>query len=231
VAAFRTILIHPKQQVWTCLSWDGLIYVDPDCSFGGRSSSGNFGIVADALAALYIANGMNDLLKWADDFNFWRYPVDPSRSNCVSYSYDESLIWKLAEELGLPWSPKKHQPFSAVFSYLGFEWDLEKKTVTIGKAKCTKYLLRLQPWVPGSRFTKTEVQQLIRTLNHCSVVLIGGQSHLPTLYQFISTFSSAKNAFVTHSVTHGVIADVSWWRSELTKPWCGAHICRVPPAL
>jgi hypothetical protein len=41
-AAFHTILICPEQQVWTCLSWDGLIYVDPDCSFGGRSSSGNF---------------------------------------------------------------------------------------------------------------------------------------------------------------------------------------------
>jgi hypothetical protein len=118
-----------------------------------------------------------------------------------------------------------------MFSYLGFEWDLEKKTVTIGKEKCMKYLLRLQPWVPGSRFTKTEAQQLIGTLNHCSVVLVGRQSHLPTLYQFVSTFNNAKNVFVTHSVTRSVITDVSWWRSELTKPWCGAHICQVPPTL
>jgi hypothetical protein len=174
---------------------------------------------------------MNDLLKWADDFNFWRYPIVLSHSDCFSYSYDELLIWKLAEELGLPWSPKKHQPFNTVFCYLGFEWDLGKKTVTISKAKCKKYLLRLKPWVPGSQFMKTEVQQLIGTLNHCSVVIVGGQTHLPTLYQFVSTFSNAKNPFITHSVTRGMIANVSWWQSELTKPWCGAHIHQIPAAL
>jgi hypothetical protein len=63
-AAFRIIPICPDQQVWTCLSWDGMVYVDPDCSFGGRSLSGNFGITGDATLAIYISKGVDNVIKW-----------------------------------------------------------------------------------------------------------------------------------------------------------------------
>jgi hypothetical protein len=90
--AFCTIPILPAQQVWTCISWEGAIYMDPNCSFGERSSSGNFGMVADAAAALYIKSGVNDLCKWVDDFNFWHYPIGSSPSDDFEYSYDHLCI-------------------------------------------------------------------------------------------------------------------------------------------
>jgi hypothetical protein len=62
-AAFHIVPIRPDHQVWTCISWDTGIYVDPACSFGGRSSSGNFGMIGDAAAALYIERGIDDICK------------------------------------------------------------------------------------------------------------------------------------------------------------------------
>jgi hypothetical protein len=230
-AAFRIIPIRPDQQVWTCLSWNNMVYVDPDCSFGGRSSSGNFGITADAASAIYVSKGVDDVIKWADDFTFWRYPISISPSGLYNYSYDESLIWRVGEDLGWPWSPKKHFPFSTKFTYLGFEWDLDKKTVTIGKAKCAKYIDRLKPWKQNARFTKLEVQKLIGTLNHCSVVLVEGRSRLPSLYHFVGTFRDTENAFVTHTATRRTITDTAWWRAQLAKPWCGTHIVKIPEPL
>jgi hypothetical protein len=227
-AAFHTIPILPDQQVWTCISWDGLVYVDPNCSFGGRSSSGNFGMVADAATTLYIEAGVDDLCKWADDFNFWCYPIRSSPSGSFEYSYDESLIWNMAEELGWPWSPKKHFPFSTSFTYLGFEWDLERRTVTIGDAKCAKYLARLAPWKHGVCFTKLAIQKVIRMLNHCSVVLVEGRLHMPSLYHLASTFKPAESSFVTHAITHRALKDISWWRSQLSSQWCGVHIRSIP---
>jgi hypothetical protein len=92
------------------------------------------------LTALYKVKGVDDVLKWADDYNFWHYPLPSFTLDAPAYSYDESLIWALADQLGLPWSLKKHFPFSTSFAYLGFDWDLASRTVTIGKFKCVKYL-------------------------------------------------------------------------------------------
>jgi hypothetical protein len=227
-AAFRTIPIRPDQQVWTCLAWNGAIYIDPDHSFGGRSSSGNFGITGDAVSAIYLAKCIDDLLKWVNDFLFCRYPLPSSPTNMPIYSYDESLVWSIAEDLGWPWSPSKHFPFSTSFKYLGFQWDLVARTVTIGSDKCAKYLTRLAPWVQGARFTKVEVQKLIGTLNHCSVVLIEGRSHLPSLYQLVGTFKANANVFITHSINPRILEDVQWWRSQLSLPWCGTYIRKIP---
>jgi hypothetical protein len=161
-----------------------------------------------------IVPGCLEHLQWADDFMFWCYLISILPSGLYAYSYDENLIRRIGEDLGWPWSLKKHFPFT----YLGFEWDLDNKTVTIGKAKCTKYIDRLKPWRQNACFMNLKVQKLIGTLNHCSVVLVEGRSHLPSLYHFVGTFKDTENAFVMHTATCCAINDTAWWHVQLSKP-------------
>jgi hypothetical protein len=116
-------------------------------------------------------------------------------------------------------------------TYLGFSWDLDNKTVSIGPRKCSKYLARLATWLPGSSFTKLEVQKVIGTLNHCSVILVEGRSRLPTLYQMVSSFKSDSSPFVKHRPTSRALIDIEWWCNELSRPWCGTHIRKIPEPL
>jgi hypothetical protein len=103
--------------------------------------------------------------------------------------------------------------------------------VTIGKAKCTKYLSCLAPWKENSCFTKLDVQKVIGTLNHCSVILVEGRSRLPSLYQFVGMFKPLENPFVMHKISRQALNDIIWWHNQLSKPWCSVHICKIPEPL
>ena len=78
------------------------IYIDHCACFGCSSSSSLFGRPGDAIITIYTHRGVDDVLPWADDFVFFRFPLPSSSS---SFSFDESLIFNVAEELGWPWSP------------------------------------------------------------------------------------------------------------------------------
>ena len=45
-------------------------------SFGGTTAGGLFGLFGDALADLLRAEGIGPILKWVDDFIFFRIPRD-----------------------------------------------------------------------------------------------------------------------------------------------------------
>ncbi|KAJ3832001.1 hypothetical protein F5878DRAFT_548802, partial [Lentinula raphanica] len=53
---------------------DGKIHLDFALNFGVRSAPGIFGRLADVMAWIYIHKGIDALLKWVDDFIFFRYP-------------------------------------------------------------------------------------------------------------------------------------------------------------
>ena len=76
------------------------------------------GTYSDAMVEIYKANGINKVIKWVDNFVFFRSPMDPTgiRSTVLNYSYDESTIQSIAEGLGWPWAPKKCFPFSSTFT-------------------------------------------------------------------------------------------------------------------
>lgn len=93
---------------------------DHRLNFGISPAPGIFGWVADAIVHIYRARGIEDILKWVDDFIFFRYPHEQDDSSII-YNYTEELIWSVAAELGWPWVPEKFVPFSETFTYIGFE--------------------------------------------------------------------------------------------------------------
>jgi len=67
-AAYCITPVHPSQQNWLAVSWDGKIYNDHALAFGMASSAGVFGSIADMLVALYRIAGFGPIKKWVDDF-------------------------------------------------------------------------------------------------------------------------------------------------------------------
>ena len=192
---------------------------------------GMLGRCANAIAAIYRFNGIQDLLKWVDDFIFFRYPTNALPP--FKYTYDEKHINDIASDLGWPWAPKKHQPFvNSVFSYISFTWDLNSKQVYLSHVKKSRYLKKLENWNTGSAVTKKDIESMIGTLNHCSLVLVAARTHLPSLYNFSRCFNSKSSHTLTkHCIPTIVAKDIIWWRAQLSMDFCGMTLRPPPPPL
>lgn len=189
---------------------------------------GVFARACEAICRIYKFKTLAEFLTWVDDFAFFRYPETPSLTGPWTYSYDESIIWQIADDLGWPWAKDKHFPFSTSFTYIGFFWDLVAKTVCLPDKKKEKYLRRLDGWSRNNLMSKNEADVLVGTLNHCTLVVPHGRSHLPSFYKFLSTFKPDTPSHIKHTIGPALHDDALWWRNELAKPWCGINI-RIPP--
>lgn len=69
---------------------------------------------------------------------------------------------------------------------------------------------------------------LVGTLNHCTLVVPQGRSHLPTFYSFLASFSSNPNRNIKHTISPSLALEAAWWQSTLANPWCGLRI-KAPP--
>ena len=91
-AAFRNIPIHPSARRFVALMLDGLIHLNLMLNFGKRPAPGIWGHIADAMAWILKYKGVEALLKWVDDFVFFRYPKGQNKDGSFIFSYDDSLI-------------------------------------------------------------------------------------------------------------------------------------------
>ena len=111
-----------------------------------------------------------------------------------AYSLDD--IYNLAYRLGWPWKPSKTKPFAADSKYLGFAWNLHTKTVQIPLPKKTRYLIKLEPWSPGKKFSRKEAESILGTLVHCSLALPNGCSRLPSISRFTASFNRLPSPYI-----------------------------------
>ena len=193
---------------------DGLIHLDLMLNFGKRPAPGIWGHVADAMAWILKYRGIEALLKWVDDFVFFRYPKGRNDNGSLIFSYNNSLIWFTAAILGWLWAPSKFVPFSSFFKYIGFLWHIEEKTIQLPKEKKEKCIARLAPWVAKERQFVDKVEELIRTLNHIALVVPTGKTRLINLFNFCSGFKSSKH-FIPHSIPAKLQDDITWWNNLL----------------
>ena len=127
-------------------------------------------------------------------------------------------------ELGWPWSPEKCAPFAHRFRYIGFDWDLLEKTVSIPDSKRSKFLEKLAAWRPGHSVDIQSCLSLIGSLNHCSVVIPLSRTHLPSLHAFAARFARLKSRFIHLFPPRDVLDDLRWWTERLSTPGCGIQI-------
>jgi hypothetical protein len=228
-AAHRRMPTAPEDRLHVCIQWKGKVIMDHCCCFGCSSSSGIFGRVADAFKAILLAKGVDRILKWADDFTFWRIPSPPSPRGPWSYRFGEALIWDVASELGWPWSPTKCKPFSSAFRYIGFDWDLANKTVSLPESKRLKFRAKLQGLLSNPTIDRKACLSLVGSLNHCAVVVAMSRAHLPSFYRLASRFNNSSSDFIKLRPSREALDDAAWWMEMLSKDWCGIRIKPRPP--
>lgn len=230
-SAFRCCPIRPSQQPLFVVGWEGFYYLDHNAPFGARSSGGVFGHTADAMVAILASRGIFPTKKWVDNFVFFRSPT--TTNGVTKFNFSLNDIYDIASGLGWPWKHSKTRPFATTFKFLGFIWNLDRKTVEIPDDKRVKYISKLEKWTASSRHTRKEAEALHGTLVHCSLAIPDSRSRLPALSRFASKFpiDRPNSAFLTRTPNSSVLSDISWWMDTLASPsFCGSNLTRPPQA-
>jgi hypothetical protein len=210
------------------IEWDGKVHLDHTFSFGATSAPGVFGRLADLLVHMLKFMSVDEIIKWVDDFVFFRFPKGIS-ANGFEYLHNEQFFFDFADDLGWPWELSKHTKFAQLFTYLGFNWDIASRTVTLPAAKKAKYLEKIANWLDGERVAIKDVENVIGTLNHCTLVICRGRSRLVSIYRLSASFTNAKNTFVKYKLSDKVVRDIAWWQTELSKDVVSLKIIEPPP--
>ena len=230
-SAFRNIPTHPSARPFLAIMIKGLIHLDHVLNFGASPSPGIFGRVADAMVKILLQRGIEAVIKWVDNFIFFRYPLRPAADGEHEFSYSANLIWSIADDLGWPWAPAKFMDFALSFSYIGFTWDLRAKVVTLPDKKKLKYLERISTWTYGSTHTLKDAETIIGTLNHVCLVVPEGRSRLVSLYKFRGGFKMSQPSEVKHKLSASTAEDLGWWRTRLQERFVGLKIIWPPRPL
>ena len=145
----------------------------------GLASSGNTqGVPADALVALLKHHGVNEVLKWVDDFCLFCVPVsiaaDLDHAMAMHYSTDIDSILAFTSPLGILWHPVvvKGQDFISTVPYVGFLWDLDNRLVSLSSKKHLKYLEKVHALqvLTNSKVMHKQCMSVHGTLQHITFV-------------------------------------------------------------
>lgn len=161
-AAYRITPIRPSQQNALCFTWKGVVRVDRALMFGLASSAGVFGSLADMVVAIALAHGYGPICKWVDDFLVIRLP---------GQQWTEDDFTHATGKLGYPWAPEKTRPFALQQRYLGFIWDLARRTVALPQDKFSEVIDMLQLWTTSAdTFSAKDCARLHGKLVHISAI-------------------------------------------------------------
>jgi hypothetical protein len=223
VSAYRCSAIVPHHKCYIALQWGGLIYPD-HCAPFGLTTSGNIqGRPADAVVDIVLFRGVPEVVKWVDDFDFFRFPsssvTGADGSITYQYPFDLSYIIDITSPLGIQWHDisKKGHDFDCVTEYGGFVWDLKEKQVYISDAKRLKYRAKVLCFLDKARskVRQREVASIHGTLQHLCFVIRTGRAYLPSLAHLLGRFP---NKWAAHHVPRSVLSDLGWWRDTLSLP-------------
>ncbi len=204
-AAYRTTPVHPSEQHMLCVFWRGKFYVDRAVAFGLASSAGVFGSVADMFVAIYRAHGYT-LIKWVDDFFVICLP---------GQTWTEENFIGLTAPLGVPWAPTKTRPLAVQQRYIGFDWDLNKRTVSLPQEKLDAITALVSTWLePLAKFSAKEAASLHGKLVHASSIFRIIRPFLRSVAYFARCFQSPRARLFP---PHALLADLKWTRDLLAS--------------
>jgi len=131
-----------------------------------------------------LADGTHE--EFAKDCHF---PIQ-EMTTTSGFAFSFKHINVISDQLGIPWEPTKDTPFSSKSTFMGFEWDLENKTVMLTCGKCDKYLSAIKEWSKSAKHTLEDVQKLHGHLSHASLVIPEGNAYLTSLQAMLGIFGS-----------------------------------------
>jgi hypothetical protein len=197
-AAYRITPVHPEQQHALCVMWHGKTYLDLAAPFGLRSSAGVFGSIADMLVSIYAAHGFGPIRKWVDDFFVVRLPGG---------SWSEEDFISLTARLGVPWSMTKLRRLAVIQRYIGLDWNLVTRTVSMPPEKTAAILELAQAWLAHEDSTESEAARLHGKLVYLATMYPLIRPFLRAISRFVAKFTSSRASL---SIPTAVHADLTW---------------------
>lgn len=204
-AAYRITPWRPELQNYVCVMWDGMVYVDRAACFGCASSAGVYGSIADMLVAIYKKIGFGPIRKWVDDFLAICLPSD---------SWTEDEFMAISEKLGIPWNREKLRRFAEVQRYIGYDWDLRRRSVSLPAEKLERMKVLLDEWIVVNP-RKVTIQDTLRLhgkLVHLSSIFRVIRPFLRSLPEFANSFPSPNSK---RAPLPSVRGDLGWIRNML----------------
>lgn len=179
---------------------------------GGRlQKGGRYWYKGDALPNDRVEEFAEDMSKPLRDLSSRRAEEESSE-----YAYSMEDVDAISTRLGVPWERSKDVPFGKVVPFIGFNWDLERKTVTLQEKKRVKYRDAVEEWRRQEVYTLDDVRRLYGKLLHTCLVIPEGRAYLTKLETMLGIFHSAPHK-PRHPPRH-TDNDILWWLRALSKP-------------
>ena len=134
----------------------------------------------------------------------------------TEYAYSMEDVDAISTRLGIPWERSKDVPFCRVVPFIGFDWDLSNKTVSLQDRKKEKYLTAIVEWRRRKAHTLEDVQKLYGKLLHTCLVIPEGRAYLTKLESMLGIFRDTPHK-PRHPPRH-TDNDLLWWLRTLSKP-------------
>ncbi|KAJ2932621.1 hypothetical protein H1R20_g4465, partial [Candolleomyces eurysporus] len=163
---------------------------------GAIASEGNSGSVAGAvLVAIWKVHEVGPFAKWSDDVSSLRSPSSSSGTteDPFTYAYDRQKAVDIVAPTGIPWHAEKGQGFA----YVGLEWDIEARAVSLSEKKRQKFLFRVDNFYA-----------------HIKGGGAPGRSRLSS-FSFIAAFHKYRNPNIELHPPPSLITDARWWACQL----------------
>lgn len=204
--------------------WEEL-FLNHCIPFGAASSNGIFGQCGDAIQHILGILLRCTTLQWVDDFVIIRLPPDTPGGHT-----SESDVYAIVHHLGWPGKVSKTKPFSLSFTYLGFQWDIPRRTVTVPASKCEKYVNKIHTWLANNLVSLCDTQQLIGSPGPLCIVITDCRAWLAGLMCFCASFSHRHGQrFLTCKKPKHETSDVNWWLHHLSTGPFTSSVALLPP--
>lgn len=146
---------------------------------------------------------------------------------------------EITSNIGVPWSLDKLRRFAFVQRYIGFDWDLTRRSVSVPPEKLSKIRTLLDDWAtPASRFRVSDAESLHGRLVHISSIFPWIRPFTHSITRFVRSYKSPQAslrptrslasdlAWITHILDHASnsmpvtlpdAVDLGWWGDASTS--------------
>jgi hypothetical protein len=133
----------------------------------------------------------------------------------AQFSYCMADIDAITGLLGIVWGEGKTLPFAPANLYLGFLWDVQRRTVAVPLEKRSRYLAAIRAWRARRTHTLHEAQELHGRLQHLCFVLPLGRAYLAWIQIFMGLFNAERERYMERTPPKHLPDDLDWWEHQL----------------
>lgn len=119
---------------------------------------------------------------------------------------------KASELLGVKTNSTKYSEFSNQQSFIGFQWNISRRTVGLSAEKLLKRRIELDAFWTKLTWKKNELERMNGKLNHLTLILPQMKPYLTANFRWLASWSQPSS----RKAPEDVLQDMAFWRQTLT---------------